>query len=867
MRTPLRFLLAAVLLVALVVAGSVALAAPGKRSQRGAALAAASTRARPTPAARPAKAGNPVAGRDFVRGRLLVGFRAGASSATRSAALRAVGAKAGAAVGHGQLALVSSGADVPAVAGRLADRPGVAFAEPDWIRHTNACDPSLCWYLDTAGVNAFPVHTGGRKGAGSTVAVVDTGVAPISELGSRVTGRWTCNPTCVVDGGSPDPVTFSHGTEVASLVAAEDDADGITGVAPEADIKAFKVDDPSGGLPISALISALNVIAGDASIDVVNMSLGGLESSTGEENAIAGALAAGKTIVAAAGNDGNYYPSYPAAYPGVLSVGASAENRTVAFFSSYGKVDVAAPGLQVPAITPAGGISLVDGTSFASPIVAGVIALRPTTGSDRQLRAKLAVEGTATAGSGGQDVKKFGHGIASASGYVASHDGGAYLVLDSSGPDPGPAIYSTSGQLPNPTTTFDAYALKTDGSLGAAPGVSASFTVDSNPLVATRPFASVATGVFKASSGVQTLARDGTRVGAASVDGSSESDSMPVRVLRANDQAPGVPLSGSGDAAWTQAGTLVGSQSADDDADDVYAVFLSAGDTLNSGIFRPSGADLPVALLYAPGTTDVLSQFDQVVACTDADPSPDCPSSLHYRAPVSGTYLVDVFTVSANEQNPYHLTWAASGSSALPISVGVAACSPNGDGRQDLCAWTAGALSGRTITSYVTRSFSGIRVFSGAGAKTWNGTNDSSAVQPDGTYALRVLYAQGGVGGRKLLRVFPLILDRARPVVGNLVVAPNPFEPVPKDGDRDTTTFAINSNERSRLRVLVYKSGTTTLVRTITTGFLAAGRQRVSWNGKTLAGTQLRGTFAWRMEIIDPAGNLYQTGRYSVRIL
>src|SRR6266508_4305657 len=821
MRTPLRFLLAAVLLVALVVAGSVALAAPGKRSQRGAALAAASTRARPTPAARPAKAGNPVAGRDFVRGRLLVGFRAGASSATRSAALRAVGAKAGAAVGHGQLALVSSGADVPAVAGRLADRPGVAFAEPDWIRHTNACDPSLCWYLDTAGVNAFPVHTGGRKGAGSTVAVVDTGVAPISELGSRVTGRWTCNPTCVVDGGSPDPVTFSHGTEVASLVAAEDDADGITGVAPEADIKAFKVDDPSGGLPISALISALNVIAGDASIDVVNMSLGGLESSTGEENAIAGALAAGKTIVAAAGNDGNYYPSYPAAYPGVLSVGASAENRTVAFFSSYGKVDVAAPGLQV----------------------------------------------TATAGSGGQDVKKFGHGIASASGYVASHDGGAYLVLDSSGPDPGPAIYSTSGQLPNPTTTFDAYALKTDGSLGAAPGASASFTVDGNPLVATRPFASVATGVFKASSGVQTLARDGTRVGAASVDGSSESDSMPVRVLRANDQAPGVPLSGSGDAAWTQAGTLVGSQSADDDADDVYAVFLSAGDTLDSGIFRPSGADLPVALLYAPGTTDVLSQFDQVVACTDADPSPDCPSSLHYRAPVSGTYLVDVFTVSVNDANPYHLTWAAAGSSALPISVSVAACSPNGDGRQDLCAWTAGALTGRTITSFITRSFSGIRVFSGAGAKTWNGTNDSSAVQPDGTYALRVLYAQGGVGGRKLLRVFPLILDRARPVVGNLVVAPNPFEPVPKDGDRDTTTFAINSNERSRLRVLVYKSGTTTLVRTITTGFLAAGRQRVSWNGKTLAGTQLRGTFAWRMEIIDPAGNLYRTGRYSVRIL
>jgi hypothetical protein len=861
MRTPPRFPLVALLLVALVAAGSVALAAPRGAAQR----ASGVTAARTARSARPARARGPVAGRDFAAGRVLVGFRPGVGSAARRAALRAVGARPGAAVGRGQLALVPGGADVPALADRLAARPGVAYAEPDWIRHTNACDPSVCWYLDSAGVNAFPVHAAGRKGAGSTVAVIDTGVAPISELGSRVTGRWTCNPTCAADTGTPDPVTISHGTEVASLIAAEDDADGITGVAPAANIKAFKVDAPDGGLPVSALISALNVIAGDGSVDVVNMSLGGLESSTAEENAIAGALAAGKTVVAAAGNDGNYYPSYPAAYPGVLSVGATTQARAAAAFSSYGKVDVTAPGQDVPTINPAGGISIVDGTSFASPIVAGVIALRPTTGTGRQVRAKLAVEGTATAGSGG-DAKHFGHGIAEASDYVASHDGGAYLVLDTSGPhsSAGPAIYSTSGQLPNPNTTFDAYALKTDGTLGAAPGTGASFTVDGNPLAGGQPFAAVGGGVFKASSGVRTLARAGTRTGAATVDGSSESDSMPVRVLRANDQAPGVPLSGSGDAAWTQAGTLVAAESADDDADDVYAVYLSAGDTLDVGIFRQAGANLPVALLFAPGTEDVLSQFNQVVECTDAEPSPDCPSSLHYRAPVSGTYLVDVFTFGTSPI-PYHLTWAASGSSALPISVTVAACSPNGDGRQDLCTWTAGALTGRTITSFVTRGFTGVRTITGSGTKTWNGTDTGGTAQPDGAYALRVLYAQAG--GRKLLRNFPLILDRVRPVVGNLVVAPNPFEPVPVDGDRDTTTFAINSNERSRLRVLVYKSGTTTLVRTITTGFLPAGRQRVSWNGKTLSGTQLRGTFAWRMEITDPAGNFYLTGRYSITIL
>ncbi|HEX6674247.1 MAG TPA: S8 family serine peptidase [Actinomycetes bacterium] len=859
MRTPLRFLLAAVLLIALVAAGSVALAAPGKRSQRPAAVAAA----RPAPTARPAKAGKPVAGRDFVRGRMLVGFRAGASSATRVAALRAVGARAGRTLGRSQLALVTSGADVPAVAGRLAAQPGVAFAEPDWIRHVNACDPSVCWYLDSAGVNAFPVHAAGRRGAGSTVAVLDTGVAAISELSGQVTGRWVCvTGTCATDTGAPD-LGADHGTMVASLVAAVDDADGITGVAPEAKIKSFLVGTDEG-IPTDALVAALNFVASNAAaadVDVVNMSLGGSQSSQAEQNAVAAVLASGKTVVASAGNGGDYYPSYPASYPGVLSVGATTQARAVASFSSFGKVDVVAPGENVPVIDPNGTLQHVDGTSFSSPIVAGLIALRLTTGTGGPARARLAVEGTATAGAGGGDAKKFGHGVASASGYVDSHDGGAFLVLEGTGPG-GRATYATSGQLANPTTSLQAHVLKTDGSLTTVPGSgTASFSVNGSSFASGVAFGAASGGVFTANSGASpALARGTTVTAAASVDGSSENDSMPVRVLRANDQAPGVPLSGSGDAAWTQSGTgLV----AGDDVDDVYAVYLAAGDTLDVGVFRDPGQGGPIAYLYAPGTTDIYSQFERIVACGGtADPS--CDPALHYRATVTGTYLVDLFTFVTDPVG-YHLTWAATGSSPLPISVGVAACSPNGDGHQDLCAWTAGALSGRTITSFVTRSFTGIREFAGAGAKTWNGTNGSGAAQPDGPYALRVLYAQGT--GRKLLRVFPLILDRARPVVGNLVVAPNPFEPVPKDGDRDTTTFAINSNERSRLRVLVYKSGTTTLLRTITTGFLPAGRQRVSWNGKTLSGTQLRGTFAWQMEIIDPAGNLYRTLRHSVRIL
>ena len=864
MRTPLRSLLVAVILAALVPAGSAVAttrgtAKPGARPQAAAAAPAAL-------AAKTTRPGAAVAGRDYVAGRLLVGFRSGTAGASRNAALRAVGASPARALGRqGQLAVTSRAADVPALARRLAARPGVAYAEPDWIRRPNACDPSVCWYLGSAGVDAFGVHAAGRRGAGSTVAVIDTGVAPIDELGSRVTGRWTCEPTCVADTGAPDPVDFDHGTMVASLVAAADDDSGITGVAPEASIKAFKTDTPDGGLPVSAVVSALNTAAAQSDVDVVNLSLGSLVPSQAEEDAVNAVLAAGKTIVAASGNDGNYLPSYPAAYPGVLAVGATNESRGSASFTSYGKVDVVAPGEQVPAINPDGDVEVVDGTSFASPIVAGLIALRPTTGTGRQLRSRLAVEDTATAGAGGGDAKRFGHGVANAPGYVASHDDGAYLVLETSGPAD-PVDYASSGQLPNPSTNFDAYVLKTDGTLGAVPGqAEASFSVDGTAQAGDRPFVGVGGGVFKAQSGTLDLARGATRTGSAAVEGSSENGSVPVRVLRANDQAPGVPLSGSGDAAWTQAGTLTGAESSNDDVDDVYAVFLGAGDTLDVGLFQAPGRDVPLAALFAPGTTDVFSQFDQVVACADADPSPFCPSSLHYRAPVAGTYLVDVYTGGPVPAG-YHLTWAVANSSGLPIAVLTGTCSPNGDGRKDTCTWSAGALSGWTTTSIVTKGFTTVTSFAGAGSKSWDGRNTGGTPQPDGAYVLRVLYTHSG--GRTLLRTFPLVLDRARPQVSNLVVAPNPFEPVPADGDRDTTTFAINSNERSsQLRVLVYKYGTTQLLRTIAAGNLPAGRQRVSWNGRTLSGVQLRGKVTWRMEITDLAGNVYQTGRYGLTIL
>ena len=866
MRTQHRSLLAAVLLAAAVVPTGTAAAAT-RPAARPTVLAAGRA---PRPAG-PAR-GRAAARRSYVPGRLLVGFRPGVTGARRGALLGTVGARPGAVHGRVQVGTLARTADVRAAAERLAGEVGVAWAEPDWLRHLDACGAGVdCWHLDAShGVDADAAHTAGKTGGGSTVAVVDTGVAGIADLGARVVSRRACNAggTCTTSTVAP---AISHGTEVASLVAAADDDRGITGVAPDAHIRAWKVDDANGGIPVSALVGALQEIASNptfADVDVVNLSLGGPQSSTAEQHAIDAVLAAGKSVVASAGNDGSYLPEYPSAYPGVISVGATTKGRGVSHFSSYGKVDVVAPGERVTVDTPTGGTAVVDGTSFASPIVAGVIALDPTGGA---LRNRLALEGTADAAVvASTDAKPTAHGLADADAYVQSFGAGAsaYLVAETSGPVADPVTAAASGQLANPATTLDAYVLKSDGSLGSAPAGTADFSVDGASVGSDAAAADVGGGVFEYTSGAVTLARGATHTGTAALGGTG-SDDVPVRALRADDQAPGVALVGAGDDAWNRRGTLQGGadgQAGDDNLDDVYAVYLAAGDTLDAALTRQGGNGV-FSSLYRPGTTDVASQLDRIVACGDSPPTFCSAAAIHYRAPAAGSYLLDVYAVGSElgpSTGAYRLSWTVKNTAGVPVSVRVGACSPNGDHVQDTCAWSVGGVAGYSATSYLTSGSTTVLSSPGTGARSWDGTVGGAA-ERDGVYTLRVLYTLGA-GRRALLRTFPLVLDRARPKVANLVVAPNPFEPVPRDRDRDTTTFAISSDERSRLRVLVYKYATATLLRTIDTVTLPAGRQRVSWDGRTLAGRQLRGRLAFQVRIVDPAGNTYQTLRHAVTI-
>jgi len=235
------------------------------------------------------------------------------------------------------------------------------------------------------------------KGEGVIVAVIDSGVNPaVSDLTNSV----IAGPDLTGVGTPPgDPGWGMHGTWMASLIAGHGHnggGDGITGIAPQARVLSIRVitDKADPGYaryerePSSrgqrqlgrAIRYAVRHGAG-----VISMSLGYTTSSLAVRSALQDALNHGVVVVASSGNSGNaaesggkrHAPySFPADYPGVLGVAAVNKAGSAAAFSSENlSVQVAAPGVDVPAQGRDGQYWLVSGTSPACALTAGVAAL------------------------------------------------------------------------------------------------------------------------------------------------------------------------------------------------------------------------------------------------------------------------------------------------------------------------------------------------------------------------------------------------------------------------------------------------------------------------------------------------------------
>jgi type VII secretion-associated serine protease mycosin len=234
------------------------------------------------------------------------------------------------------------------------------------------------------------------KGRGVTVAVLDTGVDAAQR---DLAGAVTTGPD-YTRGANPAGVAPSrlHGTQMASIIAGHGHGpaglDGVIGVAPEARILSVRVllENEEPGYAYfnrspryeGSLAKGIRY-AVDHGANVINMSLGKSFPNKQERQAAAYAIAHGVVLVAAAGNEGasrsarrrGYAPySFPASFPGVISVAAvTPEHRHAAFSNRNSTVLVSAPGVRVVGAGPGDSYYFGDGTSPATAFVSGIAAL------------------------------------------------------------------------------------------------------------------------------------------------------------------------------------------------------------------------------------------------------------------------------------------------------------------------------------------------------------------------------------------------------------------------------------------------------------------------------------------------------------
>ena len=228
-------------------------------------------------------------------------------------------------------------------------------------------------YLDSGGVTpgAGPqtatVETPATAGVAVRVGLIDGGVDT-----SHVTLR---DNTVHVFGCGTARVPSAHGTAVASLLAGS--SANFHGAAPRAELFAADVycGLPAGGA-VDRLAAALGWMARER-VAVINVSLVGPRNAL-LERVVASLVNRGYLIVAAVGNDGPAAaPLFPAAYNGVIGVTAVDARHHVLIEACRGKhLDLAAPGADMSAATigNADSFAAVRGTSFAAPIVAGLLA-------------------------------------------------------------------------------------------------------------------------------------------------------------------------------------------------------------------------------------------------------------------------------------------------------------------------------------------------------------------------------------------------------------------------------------------------------------------------------------------------------------
>lgn len=308
----------------------------------------------------------------FAKGRILVMPRAGLPEKELAKMLSPYGGKARK-MGQSGLYIVDlpDNASEKSIAARLAHNPHLRFVEldhsvsPDLVPN----DPyyGSAWHLPKIGASSA---WDSSQGAGVTIAILDSGVdGAHPDLATRMVPGWN-----FYDNNANTADVYGHGTKVAGAAAAAgNNGTGIASVASQSKIMPIRITDLTGRGYWSMIAQGL-VYAADHGARIANISFLGLSSSLTTQNAAQYMKDKGGLVIVSGGNTGlqeNYAQTTT-----MIPVSATGSNDARTSWSSYGNfIAIAAPGAGIWTTTRGGGYGAASGTSFSSPVTAGVVAL------------------------------------------------------------------------------------------------------------------------------------------------------------------------------------------------------------------------------------------------------------------------------------------------------------------------------------------------------------------------------------------------------------------------------------------------------------------------------------------------------------
>ncbi|WP_426337960.1 S8 family serine peptidase [Pseudoduganella sp. S-14] len=358
---------------------------------------------------------------DYAQGRIIVEPRAGLAVAEMTKILKANGAGKAQKLGQSNIHVieVAHGSE-KAITAKLKNNPHFKFAELDQRVAVSATanDPYLGseWHISKIGANTAWDNT---QGSGVTIAILDSGMdAAHPDLAANAVAGYNA-----YDNNTNTADVCGHGTKAAGSAAATiNNTAGVAGVAGQAKIMPVRIAYNSSGTCYAYFSTMASGVtwAADHGARVVNISYANVPTSSAVQSAANYLKGKGGLLFVSAGNYNRDEGFTPTDTMIPVSATDSYDNR--ASFSSYGAfVALAAPGAGIYTTVQGGTYGAVNGTSFASPVAAGVAALvmaaNPSLTADqvKNILFTTAVD----LGTAGRDIY-FGYGRVNASAAVAA---------------------------------------------------------------------------------------------------------------------------------------------------------------------------------------------------------------------------------------------------------------------------------------------------------------------------------------------------------------------------------------------------------------------------------------------------------------